>query len=129
MSRLENSVSRSDLYRIGMALLEGFIESYDEPPKKIILDIDDTDDITHGAQQLSLFNGYHDDYCYMPVHLYEGHTGKLITTLLRPGCRMRGAQAAAILKRVLDHLIMVWPQTHICLRGDSHFSTPEVHDL
>ena len=65
----------------------------------------------------------------MPVHLYEGHTGKLITTLLRPGCRMRGAQAAAILKRVLDHLIMVWPQTHICLRGDSHFSTPEVHDL
>ena len=129
MSRLENSVSRSDLYRIGMALLEGFIESYDEPPKKIILDIDDTDDITHGAQQLSLFNGYHDDYCYMPVHLYEGHTGKLITTLLRPGCRMRGAQAAAILKRVLDHLIMVWPQTHICLRGDSHFSTPEIHDL
>ena len=74
-----------------MALLEGFIESYDEPPKKIIQDIDDTDDITHGAQQLSLFNGYHDDYCYMPVHLYEGHTGKLITPLLRPGCRMRGA--------------------------------------
>ena len=129
MSRLENSVSRTDLYRIGLALLEGFIESYDQPPKKIILDIDDTDDITHGAQQLSLFNAYHDEYCYLPVHLYEGTTGKLITTILRPGCRMRGAQAAAILKRVLDHLIMVWPQTHICLRGDSHFSTPEVHDL
>ena len=102
MSRLENSVSRTDLYRIGLALLEGFIESYDQPPKKIILDIDDTDDITHGAQQLSLFNAYHDEYCYMPVHLYEGTTGKLITTILRPGCRMRGAQAAAILKRVLD---------------------------
>ena len=41
MSRLENSVSRTDLYRIGLALLEGFIESYDQPPKKIILDIDD----------------------------------------------------------------------------------------
>ena len=129
MSRLENSVSRSDLYRIGRALLQGFIESYDQPPKKIILDIDDTDDITHGGQQLSLFNAHHDEYCYMPVHLYEGHTGKLITTILRPGCRMRGQQAAAILKRVLDHLIMVWPRTRICLRGDSHFSTPEVHDL
>ena len=54
MSRLENSVSRTDLYRIALALLEPFIESYDRPPKKIILDIDATDDATHGAQQLSL---------------------------------------------------------------------------
>ena len=37
MSRLENSVSRTDLYRIALALLETFIESYDEPPKKLIL--------------------------------------------------------------------------------------------
>ena len=129
MSRLENSVSRSDLYRIGLALLETFIESYDKPPKKLTIDIDDTDDPTHGSQQLTLFHGYYDEYCYMPVHLYEGASGKLITTLLRPGRRIRGREAAAILKRVLDHLIMVWPQTKITLRGDSHFSTPEVHDL
>ena len=129
MSRLENSVSRTDLYRMALASLETFIESYDEPPKKIILDIDDTDDVTHGAQQLSLFHAYHDEYCYMPVHLYEGETGKLITTILRPGCRIRGRQTAAILMRVLDHLLMVWPQVHITLRGDSHYSAPEVHDL
>ena len=129
MSRLENSVSRSDLYRIGLALLEIFIESYDQPPKKLTIDIDDTDDPTHGAQQLTLFHAYYDEYCYLPVHLYEGESGKLITTLLRPGRRMRGREAAAILKRVLDHLIMVWPKTKITLRGDSHFSTPEVHDL
>ena len=114
MSRLENSVSRTDLYRIALALLKTFIESYDQPPKKIILDIDDTDDATHGARQLSLFHAYHDEYCYMPVHLYEGGTGKLIT---------------AILKRVLDHILMAWPQVQITLRGDSHFSAPEVHDL
>ena len=59
----------------------------------------------------------------------KGRRGKLITTLLRPGRRIRGREAAAILKRVLDHLIMVWPKTKITLRGDSHFSTPEVHDL
>ena len=129
MSRLENSVTRSDLYRMGEALLETFIESYDKPPKKLILDIDDTDDPTHGSQQLTLFHAYHDEYCYLPIHLYEGETGKLITTLLRPGRRIRGREAAAILKRVLDHLIMVWPKTKITLRGDSHFSTPEVHDL
>ena len=85
MSRLENSVSRTELYRIGLALLETFIESYDKPPRKIILDIDDTDDPTHGSQQLLLFHAYYDEYCYMPVHLYEGQTGKLITTILRPG--------------------------------------------
>ncbi len=129
MSRLENSVSRTDLYRIGLALLETFIESYDQPPRKIILDIDDTDDATHGAQQLSLFHAYHDEYCYMPVHLYEGGTGKLITAILRPGRRIRGREAAAILKRVLDHILMAWPQVQITLRGDSHFSAPEVHDL
>ena len=129
MSRLENSVTRSDLYRMGEALLETFIESYDKPPRKIILDIDDTDDATHGAQQLTLFHAYYDEYCYLPIHLYEGETGKLITTLLRPGRRIRGREAAAILKRVLDHLIMVWPKTKITLRGDSHFSTPEGHDL
>ena len=129
MSRLENSVTRSDLYRMGEALLETFIESYDKPPRKLILDIDDTDDPTHGSQQLTLFHAYYDEYCYLPIHLYEGETGKLITTLLRPGRRIRGREAAAILKRVLDHLIMVWPKTKITLRGDSHFSTPEVHDL
>ena len=106
MSRLENSVSRSDLYRIGLALLEIFIESYDQPPKKLTIDIDDTDDPTHGAQQLTLFHAYYDEYCYLPVHLYEGKSGKLITTLLRPGRRMRVREAAAILKRVFgsfDH--------------------------
>ena len=89
MSRLENSVSRSDLYRIGLALLEIFIESYDQPPKKLTIDIDDTDDPTHGAQQLTLFHAYYDEYCYLPVHLYEGESGKLITTLPKSWPRPR----------------------------------------
>lgn len=58
ISRLENSVSRTDLYRIGQALLDAFIASYKKAPKKIILDIDDTDDSTHGSQQLSLFHAF-----------------------------------------------------------------------
>ena len=124
MSRFENSISRTDLYRIGLALLETFIESYDKPPKKIILDIDDTDDATHGSQQLSLFHAYYDEYCYLPVHLYEAETGKLITTILRPGRRIRGREAAAILRRVLDHILMAWPQVQITLRGDAPLQHP-----
>ena len=64
LSRWENQVSRTDLYRLAGALLDTFLASYPKPPKKIILDIDDTEDITHGAQQLTLFNAYHKDYCY-----------------------------------------------------------------
>jgi hypothetical protein len=129
MSRLENGVRRSELYRIAEAFVDGFIASYDHPPEAVILDIDDTDDEVHGHQQLSLFNGYYDAHCFMPLHIYEGQTGKLITTILRPGARPTGKQISAILKRLVKRLRRVWPKVDIFLRGDSHFSCPEVHDF
>ena len=129
LSRLENRVSRSDLYRLARSLLDTFLASYEKPPKKIIIDIDDPEDITHGAQQLTLFNAYHKEYCYMPVHLYEGHSGRLITAILRRGRRIKGREAAAILRRVFAAIRKAWPKVQITLRGDSHFSTPEVHEV
>ena len=78
MSRLENIVSRSMCYRIAEAFVDVFIASYAISPKAIILDVDDTDDETHGAQQLSLFNGYYDEYCYEPLHIYEGKKSEKI---------------------------------------------------
>jgi hypothetical protein len=129
ISRLENSVRRTDLYRIGSAFVDAFIASYKKAPKKIILDIDDTDDATHGAQQLSLFNAHYNEHCYMPLHLYEGNSGKLIVTILRPGRQAKGRLIAAILRRVLERIQAAWPKVRICLRGDSKFSSPEVHDL
>lgn len=129
MSRLENSISRSTLYRIGQAFVEGFIASYHRAPKKIILDLDDTDDPTHGAQQLSLFNAYYDEYCYLPLHIYEGYSGKLILPVLRPGKRPKGQEVVAILKRVIRLIREHWPKVRIVIRGDSHFSSPELFDL
>jgi hypothetical protein len=129
LSRLENIVSRSMLYRMGVAQVDTFIASYRGAPSRIILDIDDTCDPTHGAQQLSLFNGYYDTYCYQPLHIYEGKSGKLILSLLRPGKRPTGAQVVSILKRVVSRIHRAWPHTKILLRGDGHFSTPEVLDF
>jgi hypothetical protein len=129
ISRLENSPSRPDLYRMALAFGELFVASYKKPPKEIILDLDDTDDVVHGSQQLRLFNAFVDEYCFMPLHIYEGHSGKLITTILRPGKRPTGEEIAAILKRVIRFLREAWPKTRMIVRGDSHFSTPEVHDL
>lgn len=95
----------------------------------IVLDIDDTDDPTHGSQQLALFNAYHDNYCYMPLHIYEGESGKLITTILRPGKRPSGKEIVMILKRLVKAIRSAWPDVGIILRGDSHYSCPEVFDF
>jgi len=128
MSRLENSVCRKDLYRMAQALVDIFLCSYESPPESIILDADDTDDPTHGAQQLSFFNGYYNEYCFMPLHIYEGQTGKLITTILRSGKRISGKEMVTILKRLVPYIRKSWPKVKIFLRADSNFSAPEVHD-
>src|SRR5262249_53138035 len=126
MSRWENTPRRSELYRMAQGLFETFVASYERTPKAILLDIDDTADEVHGAQQQSLFHGYYDAYCYLPLHIYEGQSGKLITSILRPGRRPSGPEIVSILKRVVGAIRRQWPEVSILLRGDSHFSTPEV---
>lgn len=135
MTRLENGIShrtrcgisRRELYEMAKALVDTFIASYDEVPEQIILDIDDTDDPTHGQQEQTSFNAYYGEHCYLPLHIYEGQTGKLILALLRPGQRPTGKQIRSILKRLVPYLKAAWPEVKIFLRADSHFSAPEVH--
>jgi hypothetical protein len=57
-SRLENSVSNKDLYRVATAFVEGFLARYARPPELIVLDLDHAADPTHGNQELSTYNGY-----------------------------------------------------------------------
>ena len=128
MSRFENSVSRTALYRIARMFADNFIASYDKPPKVIVLDFDDTEDETHGDQQLSMFNGYFKSHCLMPFHVYEGLSGKLVTTILKPGKRSTGKQMLAIVKRLIAYLRKHFPDTLIVFRGDGHFAYPEVMD-
>ena len=129
MSRLENSLSRTDLYRLSLTICNQFTASYKKPPKRIILDIDDTCDPTHGAQQLSIFNAFDDTYCYRPLHIYEGKTGKLVTAVLRPGKRPSGTETSSILQRVIKEIRSRWPKVKILIRGDSHFGNEAVMNL
>jgi Transposase DDE domain group 1 len=101
MSRFENAPRRSELYRTAQAVFDTFLASYRQAPQSLLLDIDDTADEVHGAQQQALFNGYYDQYCYLPLHIYEGQSGKLITSILRPGRRPTGQEIVSILKRVV----------------------------
>lgn len=129
ISRFENMFSKKDLYRIAQAFIDTFLGSYKNPPEAIILDIDDTPDPTHGSQQLSFFNAYHGSYCFMPIHIYEGKTGKLITTILRTGKVPSGKEIVMILKRVVEKIRKAWPEVGIIIRGDSHYGRPEVFDF
>ncbi len=81
MSRLENVVGPRDLYRMTRTLVDLFLDSYDQAPKAILLDIDDTNDTTHGDQQLALFNAHYGDYGYQPLHIYEGQSGRLFAII------------------------------------------------
>lgn len=128
-SRLEGSLRRSDLYRLACALVEQFVAGYPEAPITITLDLDHTDDATHGQQALSLYNHHYGHHCYLPLLVFEAHSGALVTAVLRPGKRPTGAENAMIMKRVLALLRRHWPQTHILLRGDGHFSNPELMAL
>src|SRR4029453_3071104 len=82
MSLFENHLPRTQLYRMALELLHQFIASYATPPKVIVLDVDDTEDPVHGGQEQARFDGYYGGYCFLPFHVYEGLSGRLITTLL-----------------------------------------------
>jgi hypothetical protein len=110
-SRLENSVSTRDLYRLAQAFVEGFIASYAKAPEVIVLDLDHSEARTHGAQERCVYNSHYRSYCYLPLFVFEGLSGKLITAVLRPGKRPTGAENAAIVKRILKLLRQHWPET------------------
>lgn len=128
-SRLENAVNTRDLYRLAEAFVEQFVASYAKPPEMIVLDMDHSEDQTHGQQELAFYNHHYQSHCYLPLFLFEGLSGKFITAALRPGKRPTGAENAMILKRVLKRLRQHWPETRILLRGDAHFANVELMQL
>ena len=129
LSRLENAPSWRELGRMGLSLIDLFCNSFKIVPVRIVLDIDDTADRVHGGQQLALFNAHYDDYCFQPIHIYDAASGKPILSLLRPGKRPSGAEAAGILRHVIRRVRYNWPRVEIIVRGDGHYGTPEVMDL
>src|SRR5882762_1935707 len=125
ISRFENRIARTELSRMALVLLKQFLASSASPPPVIVLDVDDTEDPVHGAQEQARYEGYYGGYCFMPLHLYEGLSGRLITTILKAK-RFPGTQMLAVLKRLVTHLRHAWPDTLVIFRGDSHFAYPEV---
>ena len=125
MSRLENMPSKIEIARLMAALVDRFCESYRRAPASITLDIDDTCDTVHGHQQLSLFNAYYDERCFLPIHIYEATSGKPVAMILREGATPSGEEVRTVLKHVIKRIRRHWPKVKILVRGDSHYGRDE----
>jgi hypothetical protein len=125
LSRFENRVSRPELSRMARVFVDQCIASYARPPTRIVLDFDDTEDPVHGEQEQARYDGYDGGYGFLPLHGYEGLSGRLITTIVKAK-RFTGAQRLAVLTRLVTHLRHAWPDTLLIFRGDRHLTSPEV---
>ena len=101
MCRLENLPGATGLKRMMAAMVQLFCDSFREEPRRIVLDIDDTEDRVHGQQQLSLFHAHYDCRCFLPIHVYEAATGKPVAVILRPGKTPDGAEVALVLRHLV----------------------------
>ena len=130
LSRLENSVDSKDLTRLGQWLLETYLKHRKKSrPEKIILDIDSTDDVTHGQQEFSFYHGYYREHMYHPLLLFDGETGDLYVRYCgrQPGGgRPRGGGSqtgGARMRQVLGS------DVPIEVRADSGFATPALYEF
>jgi Transposase DDE domain group 1 len=126
VSRWENAPSLREVIRLMQAMVDLYCASYPRPPAAVTLDIDDTLDVVHGRQQLSLFNAHYDERCFLPIHVYDTATSRPVMVLLRPGKTPSGQEIRGHLRRLVRRLRRHWPSTHITLRGDGHYGRPEV---
>jgi len=74
------------------------MDSYPREPASVALDIDDTCDVVHGHQQLSLFNVHYDERCFLPIHVYDTEKSRPVAVAPRPGKPPGGVEVRAHLR-------------------------------
>ena len=98
LSRFENATDSRQLRRLSEKLFDLYIKTHSRNRPMIVLDIDSTDDPTHGAQQLSFFHGFYDQHMYHPLLVFDGLTGFPLATVLRPGNAHASHRSDSVLK-------------------------------
>jgi hypothetical protein len=130
LSRLENAVSARACYRLAAALGEIYLRERerDGAPTRIVLDLDGTDDPTHGGQEGTAYHGYYRQSMYHPLLVFDADTDHLVTAVLRRGTVHASHGVVAVLKRVVAALRARWPGVAIELRADSGFASPALYE-
>src|SRR4051794_41821915 len=126
VSRWENAPTWREVVRMTYAMVDLYCASYAWPPAAVTLAIDDTPDIVHGHQELSLYNSHYGERCFLPIHVYDTATGRPVAELLRPGKTPSGEEVLDRLRRLVRRIRRHWSDTRLTLRGDSHYGRPAV---
>jgi len=137
ISRFENGVGPRELYAMGRELAESVIERHRQRlrgrVRRITIDLDPTDDPTHGAQQLTFFNGHYDCWCYLPLLAFLTFDDEaeqyLCAAILRPGNVPATRGARGLLYRLLPRLRIAFPKARFLVRGDGGFASPEIFEF
>ena len=137
ISRFENGPGRGALYRMARELAACVIERHRRRLRRrvwrVTIDLDPTDDRTHGAQQLTFFNGHYDSWCYLPLLAFLTFNDEkeqyLCAAVLRPGKAVAADGTLSLLCRLLPMLRAAFPATRFLVRLDGGFATPEILDF
>jgi hypothetical protein len=137
LSRFENQVGVHELHAMGCHLAASVIERHRRRlhgrARTITIDLDPTDDPTHGAQQLTFFNGHYDCWCYLPLLAFVTFNTEveqyLCTAILRPGNAPATRGARGTLARLIDLLREAFPKARFLVRLDGGFATPAILTL
>lgn len=139
LSRFENSIDFRALFQIGCTLGQHVIDYQCQRrrgkrrPKRITIDMDPTDDPTHGQQAFTFFNGHYDSWCYLPLTVFITFDDEpqqyLVGTILRPGNAPATLDASWVLRRLTEALRKAWPKVKIRARLDGGFASPRIFDL
>lgn len=109
---------------LAQVFLDIYVAAHESPPKRIILDLDATDDPLHGNQEGRFYHGYYRCYCYLPLYIFDGR--HLLVAKLRQSDRDASAGAKEEIARVVAHLRAAWPEVEIRLRADSGFARDDL---
>jgi hypothetical protein len=137
ISRFENHIGSQALATMGRELAASVIERHQQRlhgrARRITIDLDPTDDPTHGAQQLTFFNGHYDSWCYLPLLAFVTFNDEaeqyLCAAILRPGNAPATRGARGTLIRLLALLRVAFPRARFLVRLDGGFATPALFDL
>ncbi|MGA2434537.1 MAG: IS1380 family transposase [Bryobacteraceae bacterium] len=127
LNRMELGAGTKDRYKkitfwkdgLDELLVKVFLESHENPPAEIILDVDTTDLPLHGKQEGRFFHGYYDNYCYLPLYIFCGD--QVLCARLREANHDAAFGSLQEIQRIVAQIRMAWPAVKIILRGDSGF--------
>lgn len=132
LNRMELGAGTVDRYKkitfwkegVDELLVTIFIESHQQAPAEIVLDVDTTDLPLHGNQEGRFFHGYYDGYCYLPLYIFSGK--HVLCARLRESNHDASFGSLQELRRVVEQIRKAWPEVRIIVRGDSGFCRNEL---